>query len=94
MKTKATKLKGFLFLFILMITMSSFSWGQSAGDVIITEFMANPDCSLDADGEYFEIYNTTGSDINIDIAFNENSTQYASNPCSVTCLVYPCVAHP
>jgi len=36
------------------------------GDIIITEYMANPAEVGDSDGEYFEIYNTTGSDINID----------------------------
>jgi cysteine-rich repeat protein len=36
---------------------------QSAGDVIITEVMRNPDQVLDGDGEWFEIYNTTALDL-------------------------------
>jgi len=38
---------------------------QSAGDLIITEFMADPDGISDTNGEYVELYNTTASDINI-----------------------------
>lgn len=36
------------------------------GDIIITEVMQNPSDVLDSDGEWFELYNTTASDINID----------------------------
>ena len=36
-----------------------------AGDIIITEIMQNPSAVYDTDGEWFEIYNTTGSDIDI-----------------------------
>jgi chitodextrinase len=35
------------------------------GDIIITEIMQNPSAVGDSDGEYFEVYNTTGSDIDI-----------------------------
>ncbi|MCF8378689.1 MAG: lamin tail domain-containing protein [Bacteroidales bacterium] len=37
----------------------------AVGDIIITEVMQNPAAVSDANGEYFEIYNTTGSDIDI-----------------------------
>ena len=37
----------------------------SAGDLIITEIMQNPAAVSDSDGEYFEVYNTTGSAINM-----------------------------
>ncbi len=37
----------------------------SAGDIIITEIMQNPDFVGDSNGEYFELYNTTGSSIDI-----------------------------
>ena len=38
----------------------------NVGDIIITEIMQNPDAVLDDNGEYFEIYNTTGNPIDID----------------------------
>jgi len=36
------------------------------GDLIVTEFMQNPLAKLDTDGEWFEVYNTTSSPINLD----------------------------
>lgn len=38
----------------------------NVGDLIITEIMNNPNAVGDNNGEYFEIYNTTGSDIDIE----------------------------
>lgn len=35
------------------------------GDIIITEIMQNPSIVNDGDGEYFEVYNTTGNSINL-----------------------------
>lgn len=35
------------------------------GDIIITEIMADPTVVSDIDGEWFELYNTTNTDINI-----------------------------
>ncbi len=43
----------------------SIYYGQNVGDVIITEIIQNPDAVSDANGEWFELYNTT--DLNIDI---------------------------
>ena len=37
----------------------------TTGDVIITEVMNNPSSVDDADGEWFELYNTTANDINL-----------------------------
>lgn len=37
----------------------------NAGDIIITEIMQNPSAVYDSDGEWFEIYNTTSQDIDI-----------------------------
>jgi hypothetical protein len=37
----------------------------SAGDIIITEIMQNPNQVGDSDGEWFEVYNTTGSAIDL-----------------------------
>jgi len=39
--------------------------GPNQGDLIITEFMANPAEVTDGAGEYFELYNTTDSEINL-----------------------------
>jgi hypothetical protein len=52
------------------------------GDVIITEVMQNPDDVADDDGEWFELYNTTASDINIDgwvISDNGSDSHTISN---------------
>ncbi len=37
-----------------------------AGDLIITEMMTNPDVVADTDGEWFEIYNNSGMDVDLD----------------------------
>lgn len=37
----------------------------NVGDVIITEIMKNPNAVNDGEGEYFEVYNTTGSAIDM-----------------------------
>ncbi|GAB5563695.1 MAG: hypothetical protein Wins2KO_07580 [Winogradskyella sp.] len=37
----------------------------ASGAIIITEIMQNPSAVGDGDGEYFEVYNTTGTDINL-----------------------------
>ncbi|MEM1228086.1 MAG: lamin tail domain-containing protein [Planctomycetota bacterium] len=42
------------------------SSGLSPGDLIINEIMHNPVAVNDSDGEYFEIWNTTGSAIDIE----------------------------
>jgi hypothetical protein len=38
---------------------------NNIGDIIITEIMQDPSAVADDDGEYFEVYNTTGSPIDI-----------------------------
>ncbi len=55
--------KNYILLFTLLI--SALSFGQVAGDIIITEIMQNPAAVSDNVGEYFEIYNTTGSSIDM-----------------------------
>jgi len=42
-----------------------FTCTASVGDIIVTEIMDNPDVVTDAVGEWFEVYNTTGSDIDM-----------------------------
>lgn len=37
----------------------------NVGDIIITEIMQNPNAVSDSNGEYFEVYNTTGSPIDM-----------------------------
>lgn len=37
----------------------------NVGDIIITEIMQNPSAVLDDNGEYFEVYNTTGADLDM-----------------------------
>ncbi|MFH1679431.1 MAG: lamin tail domain-containing protein [Candidatus Eisenbacteria bacterium] len=51
----------FLFLFL-----APAAWGASEGDVVITEIMQNPDAVSDTYGEWIELYNTTGTAIDID----------------------------
>ena len=40
--------------------------GISAGDVVINEIMQNPSAVSDSNGEWFELYNTTDSDIDLE----------------------------
>jgi hypothetical protein len=49
------------------------------GDVIITEFMAAPGSVFDSDGEWFELYNTTNSPINLDGWMIESSDGGVNN---------------
>ncbi len=51
-----------LFLPVSSVAQSS----ASEGDVIISEIMPDPDAVSDADGEYIELFNTTGQSISID----------------------------
>ncbi|MFT5680896.1 MAG: hypothetical protein ACI8RZ_001802 [Myxococcota bacterium] len=47
----------------------------SAGDLIITEIMANPAAVADYSGEYFEVYNDFGADVDLDgLEFSDNSS--------------------
>ena len=39
--------------------------GPAAGEIIITEIMANPGDASDIDGEWFEVYNTSGRTIDL-----------------------------
>lgn len=52
----------------LSITGSVFASANCApaGSIIITEIMQNPTAAPDATGEYFELYNTTSNDIDIE----------------------------
>jgi hypothetical protein len=52
-------------LYILFLLCSFTIFSQSPGDIIITEILQNP-TGTDGDGEYFELYNTTGVAVNID----------------------------
>lgn len=49
----------------ILFALSMTVWAQNPGDIIITEVMQNPSAVGDADGEWFEIFNTTAGDIDI-----------------------------
>lgn len=53
-----------IYLLSLSLAISSV-FSQNPGDIIITEIMQNPAAVSDTNGEYFELYNTTTSDIDI-----------------------------
>ncbi|KAA3606164.1 MAG: lamin tail domain-containing protein [Calditrichaeota bacterium] len=63
--TKSKWLKATLGL-TLLASLSGNLFGANPGDVIVTEIMQNPSAVSDNNGEYFEVYNTTTSAINID----------------------------
>jgi hypothetical protein len=54
--------------FLAGISLYCFSsiFGQAPGDIIITEFMANPSAVTDANGEYVEIYNKRSVSFDLD----------------------------
>ena len=52
-----------IYLLFLLCTITGFS--QNPGDLIITEIMNNPDAVSDTTGEWFEVYNTTSSAIDM-----------------------------
>ncbi len=53
-------------LYILFLLCSFIGFSQSPGDLVITEYMNDSDAVSDVVGEWFEIYNTTGSSIDLD----------------------------
>jgi hypothetical protein len=53
-------------LYLLFILSSLIGYSQNPGDIVITEIMKDPTAVIDENGEWFEIYNSTASDINID----------------------------
>jgi len=48
-----------------LVAFSTHVGAQNPGNIIFTEIMQNPDVVDDASGEWFEIYNQTSSDINL-----------------------------
>ena len=53
------------YMFLLMVFITSLSYGQNVGDVVITEIMQNPAAVSDSKGEWFEVLNTTDTEINL-----------------------------
>lgn len=51
---------------LLFAVLAHPAWAANPGDVIINEIMQNPQATSDAFGEWFELYNTTELDINLD----------------------------
>ncbi|GAA0872491.1 hypothetical protein GCM10009117_16380 [Gangjinia marincola] len=54
-----------IYMTLLGIIFTLSALAQSAGDIVITEFMQNPAAVGDDVGEYFEVYNTTDTDIDL-----------------------------
>ncbi len=55
-----------VYTLFLMVIISSLSYGQNVGDIIVTEIIQNPSKVGDSAGEWFEVYNTTDADIDMD----------------------------
>jgi hypothetical protein len=62
---------------------------ESPGDLIISEYMADPDGLSDFDGEYFELYNTTNTAIDIDgwIIKDDGSDSHTVSPTNGTTII-------
>lgn len=56
----------FLLLLLAWAFLAPLGFGAAPGDVIVTEIMRNPDAVSDTYGEWIELYNPTGFDIDID----------------------------
>ncbi|WP_299114606.1 lamin tail domain-containing protein [uncultured Winogradskyella sp.] len=52
-------------LYLLFIVSSLIGFSQNPGDIVITEIMKDPSVAVDTAGEWFEVYNTTSADIDI-----------------------------
>ncbi len=51
------------------------------GEVVITEFMPDPSNVSDADGEWFEIYNTTANELSLSgCEFRDSANEYTVSP--------------
>jgi predicted extracellular nuclease len=55
-----------LFLLVLFLGGSLAAEAADPGDVVINEIMQNPNAVFDSAGEWFELYNATGADIDIE----------------------------
>ncbi|OZV70571.1 lamin tail domain-containing protein [Winogradskyella aurantia] len=53
-------------LYLLFLLCSFIGFSQNPGDLVITEYMNDPSAVSDTVGEWFEIYNTTSSSIDLD----------------------------
>jgi len=61
-----------------------FGIGTNVGDLVISEIMQNPSAVNDNFGEYFEVYNSTGSDINMfDYVIKDSGSNTETIPISV-----------
>jgi len=49
----------------ILVTGEAASTEPQPGDIVITEIMQNPDAVGDSNGEWFEVYNSTSSDIDL-----------------------------
>lgn len=59
----------------------------ASGEVIFSEIMANPDKDLDNDGEWFEMYNTTGRTVDLSGCVVESATSTGQESFAISSLV-------
>jgi hypothetical protein len=50
---------------VLCLIIPAMVFAQSVGDLIVTEIMFDPKSSNEQDREWFEVYNTTNADIDM-----------------------------
>ena len=55
----------FFATFLFMVSIASLASAYEAGDIVINEIMQNPAAVSDTYGEWFEVYNKSGEDINM-----------------------------
>lgn len=60
-----TRIVSLLPLLVTVVATLNPAYSQSPGDIIISEVMEDPDGVDDVDGEYIEVYNATGSGIDL-----------------------------
>jgi hypothetical protein len=60
------KIYGIVIVALCTLGLTGYALAANPGDLIINEVMQNPSAVYDSNGEWFEIYNTTGAGIDID----------------------------
>jgi len=70
--------------------MTNISGTASPGDIVITEIMQNPDAVVDADGEWFEIYNVSETNINLSgWILTDDDVDYHQIDTTISLLIEP-----
>ncbi|WP_378175294.1 T9SS type A sorting domain-containing protein [Aquimarina sp. SS2-1] len=65
----------------------------NVGDIIITEVMRNPDAVSDPNGEYFELYNTTTSPIDIQSWVIKDDATVSENHVIASSVIVPAMGY-